>query len=61
MESSSSSIEQANINHFNKLSVNYDNNPFVDSVSRQIANKIKKSFQFDEQSTILLDYACGTG
>jgi hypothetical protein len=56
-------IEQANQEHFNKLAVDggYDNHPFVEQISSQIADKIKQAFPFDEESTILLDYACGTG
>jgi 2-polyprenyl-3-methyl-5-hydroxy-6-metoxy-1,4-benzoquinol methylase len=56
-------IEHANREHFDKVAVDggYDNNPFVERVSRQIADTIKQSFHFDEESTILLDYACGTG
>jgi hypothetical protein len=39
----------------------YDNHPFVEQVSRQIADIIKVSFIFDKGTTVLLDYACGTG
>jgi hypothetical protein len=56
-------IEQANQEHFNKIAVDggYDNHPFVERISRQIADTIKQAFPFDEESIILLDYACGTG
>ncbi|KIM29132.1 hypothetical protein M408DRAFT_329134, partial [Serendipita vermifera MAFF 305830] len=56
-------IIQANQEHFNKVAVDggYDSNPFVEQVTRQIAEVIRESFPFDEESTVLLDYACGTG
>lgn len=56
-------IIQANQDHFNKLAVDggYDDNPFVEQVSRQIAQAIRQEFTFEEESTLLLDYACGTG
>jgi hypothetical protein len=61
--SQAAQIEQINREHFNNLSVDgaYDNRPFVGQVSRQIVDAIKESFTFDEDSTVLLDYACGTG
>ena len=62
-EARATQILQANQDHFNKIAIDgaYDNNPFVEQVTRQIANVMRESFEFDEESTVLLDYACGTG
>jgi len=56
-------IERVNREHFDKVAADgtYDNHPFVEQVSRQIAQTIRDVYPFDEQSTLLLDYACGTG
>jgi SAM-dependent methyltransferase len=56
-------ILQANKDYFDRIANTggYDESPFVEQVSRQIANAIKDEYDFDEDRTVMLDYACGTG
>ena len=56
-------ILQANKDYFDSIANTggYDESPFVEQVSRQIANAIKDEYDFDEDRTAMLDYACGTG
>lgn len=59
----SKQLIQANKDHFDRVAHTggYDESPFVEQVSRQIAHAITQEYQFDEGSTVMLDYACGTG
>lgn len=56
-------ILQANKDYFDRIANTggYDSSPFVEQVSRQIVNAIKDEYDFDEDRTVMLDYACGTG
>ncbi|KAG8808572.1 hypothetical protein FRC17_003887, partial [Serendipita sp. 399] len=54
-------IEEANVAHFDKFAQNYDDNPFVDQVAKQVVDLIRNKVALSEESTIMLDYACGTG
>ncbi|KAG8811047.1 hypothetical protein FRC17_002651, partial [Serendipita sp. 399] len=54
-------IEEANVAHFDKFAQNYDDNPFVNQIAKQVVDLIRNKVALSEESTIMLDYACGTG
>lgn len=56
-------ILQANKDHFNRIAKTggYDEQPFVTKVCREIAEAMREEYPFDEETTTVLDYACGTG
>ena len=53
-------IVNANIQHFDQLAAMGDDNS-VHVVAEQVANLLRKLYEFDPQKTVLLDYACGSG
>ncbi|KAG8798617.1 hypothetical protein FRC17_007373, partial [Serendipita sp. 399] len=58
-------VEEANIVHFDRIAQvgGYDDNPIADRVCQQIADTIHDEYEdeWDENETVMLDYACGTG
>ncbi|KAG8848720.1 hypothetical protein FRC20_002500 [Serendipita sp. 405] len=58
-------IEEANVAHFNRIAQTggYDDNPLTEQVSQQIVDTICEEYEdeLDEDKTVMLDYACGTG
>jgi len=54
------SLAEANKAYFNKEASNYDGPLKIDFADR-MAPRILSLYPFDENSTTLLDYACGTG
>jgi len=60
MASHSNHIE-ANRHHFNEMAHTYDDLPLAVQLSRDSADAMKELYDFNEDSTVMLDYACGTG
>lgn len=56
-----SQVIDANRTHFDRMAAAYDSRPFVEQVCRDIADTIRDNYQLSEESTTVLDYACGTG
>ncbi|KAG8822331.1 hypothetical protein FRC19_006172 [Serendipita sp. 401] len=55
-------IEEANVVHFDKAAKEgYDDNPFVEQVSKQFADLIREKCTLGKENTSMMDYACGTG
>lgn len=50
-----------NKRHFDDIAARYDNRPGALKLSRAIASAIVKDVDLDEESTMLMEYACGTG
>lgn len=50
-----------NRNHFDNIAARYDDRPGALKLSKAIASAIIKDIELDEDSTILMEYACGTG
>jgi 2-polyprenyl-3-methyl-5-hydroxy-6-metoxy-1,4-benzoquinol methylase len=65
MDTTEETVLQANRSHFDRMAHHgeggYDENPFVQDVASQIADVIRKEYTFNEDSTVMLDFACGTG
>ena len=53
--------EEANKEHFDKVAHKVDENPVVQELVARVTKVVKENFVFDPESTVLLDYACGTG
>ncbi|KAI5117257.1 hypothetical protein M0805_006420 [Coniferiporia weirii] len=52
---------QTNRAHFDKTAHTYEEIPLVTEVCKKIGNAFLKEYPFDEESTTVLDFACGTG
>src|ERR1700722_17227878 len=53
---------EANRQHYDEAEARkYDERPEAVELARKFAAVMKNAYAFDEQSTTLLDYACGTG
>ena len=52
---------ESNRNHFDTIASQYDDRPGAAKVAKVIANAVMKEYDFDEESTVLMEYACGTG
>lgn len=52
---------EANREFFNKEAGVYDDRPVALEVAKKCAQAMLKAFDFDEEKTYVLDYACGTG
>ncbi|CAG8720840.1 13293_t:CDS:1, partial [Acaulospora colombiana] len=54
-------VLQANRSRFDGMAHHgpggYDDNPFVENVANQIADVIRKEYTFNEESTVMLDFA----
>jgi len=55
------SNEEANRLHFDREANKYDDKPLAIEVARQQVEFILKAYPFNEDSTVVMDYACGTG
>ena len=53
--------EGANKEHFDKVAHKVDENPVIQELVTRVTKTVKENFVFDPESTVLLDYACGTG
>jgi ubiquinone/menaquinone biosynthesis C-methylase UbiE len=52
---------EANRQHFNETAHSYDAIPLVTEITAKSANAMRAMFDFDEESTVAMDFACGTG
>ncbi|KDQ18549.1 hypothetical protein BOTBODRAFT_28936 [Botryobasidium botryosum FD-172 SS1] len=52
---------EANKQHFNSTAHTYDDKPLAVQLSRDAADAMREVYDFKEESTVMLDYACGTG
>jgi hypothetical protein len=55
-------LEAANIAHFDALSVDYDTrHPDAHQLALRLARALRRALPLDEDTTSVLDYACGSG
>lgn len=52
---------EANRAHFDKDAHKYDDRPIALKLARKVGEVVMTKYEFDEDETVLLDYACGTG
>ena len=55
---------EANRGHFDSVAKEhdgYDSHPVVISVTQQVAAVLHSHYPFNAESTVIMDYACGTG
>jgi hypothetical protein len=53
---------EANMHHFGELeAAKYDDRLGVAELARRLALAMRRAYPFDEESTTVMDYACGTG
>jgi ubiquinone/menaquinone biosynthesis C-methylase UbiE len=52
---------EANRIHFDAEAHKYDDQPFAVEIAQRQAKVIIGAHTFDENSTVVMDYACGTG
>ena len=52
---------EANKEWFNKNAGKYEDIPFARQLTTAISNGIKAIHAFDPESTVVMDFACGTG
>ncbi|KAG6877398.1 hypothetical protein C0992_010041 [Termitomyces sp. T32_za158] len=52
---------EANKDHFDKTAAQYDEYPHVLERARRTAIRIREAYDFEEDITTVLEYACGTG
>ncbi|KAG6915304.1 hypothetical protein DXG01_012227 [Tephrocybe rancida] len=52
---------EANKAHFDNIAHEYDDQPNALERARRTAARMRQSFDFNEDSTTVLEYACGTG
>ncbi|KZV67889.1 S-adenosyl-L-methionine-dependent methyltransferase [Peniophora sp. CONT] len=55
------SFAQANAQHFDCEAHRYEHHAGTRELVRRVARAMQKEYSFDEESTTVLDYACGTG
>lgn len=58
---SPASFAQANARHFDCEAHSYEHHAGTRELIRRIAHAMQREYSFDEESTTVLDYACGTG
>ncbi|ESK92207.1 hexaprenyldihydroxybenzoate methyltransferase [Moniliophthora roreri MCA 2997] len=55
-------VLQANQEHFNAdVAARYDEHPLHAEMAKRIGKALLKTYPFDDETTSVLDYACGTG
>jgi hypothetical protein len=52
---------EANRTHFDKLATVYDDLPHVTEFAHKIAQAMRSVYQFIDDQTVVMDFACGTG
>lgn len=52
---------QANKEYFDKKAEVYDEQPQVEEMARRLSRAMLDVYPFDEASTTVMDFACGTG
>ena len=55
------SFAQANARHFDCEAHRYEHHAGTRELVRRVARAMVKEYAFDEETTTVLDYACGTG
>ncbi|KAF9464582.1 S-adenosyl-L-methionine-dependent methyltransferase [Collybia nuda] len=55
------SFAEANKTHFDKVAHEYDEMPHATERGRRSAEALRNAYPFDEQTTSVMEYACGTG
>jgi SAM-dependent methyltransferase len=56
-----STFAEANKHHFDSSAQSYDDQPQVVEITRQLSRAMLEAYPFDESTTLVMDYACGTG
>jgi len=51
----------ANRDYFNQNAHKYDDRPLAVKIAREVGEFVISKYPFDEEETVLLDFACGTG
>jgi len=51
----------ANRDYFNQNAHKYDDRPVAVKLAREVGEFVISKYPFDEEKTVLLDFACGTG
>lgn len=54
-------VAAANRDHFDKTAHTYDDQPGALEAARRVSAAMLKLYPFNEDTTTVLDYACGTG
>ncbi|KAI5117255.1 hypothetical protein M0805_006418 [Coniferiporia weirii] len=54
-------IAESNRTHFDKTAHTYDQIPLALELCKKIGNAFLEEYPFDESSTVVMDFACGTG
>lgn len=54
-------FKEVNKNHFNEHAHQYDDRPAAQELARRLGAAMIGAYPFNEDSTFVLDYACGTG
>ncbi|KAH7928135.1 S-adenosyl-L-methionine-dependent methyltransferase [Leucogyrophana mollusca] len=57
----SHSFEDANKQYFNETAHIHNDRPEVHEMARRIGAAMLEAYEFDEETTTVMDYACGTG
>jgi hypothetical protein len=60
----SNELLEANRRHFDSVAEGhggYDSHPIVVSVTQQVAEVLHTRYTLNPESTVIMDYACGTG
>ncbi|KAH7911902.1 S-adenosyl-L-methionine-dependent methyltransferase [Hygrophoropsis aurantiaca] len=55
------SFEDANKQYFNETAHTYNDRPEAHERARRLSAAMRKAYDFDEGTTVVMDYACGTG
>lgn len=50
-----------NREYFDKDAAKYDDRPMALKLARKVKEFVVTKYPFDEETTVLLDFACGTG
>lgn len=59
--SDSPTYASANKNYFNDLALSFYDHPKIRELAKRSAQAIRQHYPFDEDSTVVMDFACGTG
>lgn len=47
--------------HFDKIAHQYDEYPLALALTRKHTQALLAAYEFDEEATVVMEYACGTG
>lgn len=54
-------LSDANKEYFNQKATSYDAQPGATVFSQIMGSVIRELYEFDEEKTVMMDFACGTG